>query len=230
MHDDVLATLHSYASPEKAIILQRFFKIGKGEYGQGDKFLGITVPTIRQVAKQRKHLSLNELEPLLHSERHEVRMYALLILIEQTKKSEVSEKILQFYLRNTAYINNRDLVDLTAPEIVGRYYFHQDRSHLYQLASSSLLRDRRIAVLATFYFIKQGQYQDTFQLAEFLLHDKHDLMQKAIGRMLREVGKRVDLNLLRGFLDTYVHQMPRTMLRYAIEKLPADERKSYLLR
>jgi 3-methyladenine DNA glycosylase AlkD len=153
-----------------------------------------------------------------------------LILIEQTKKEGVSEEVIQLYLRNTRYINNRDLVDLTAPEIVGCYYFSTDRSKLYQLAVSDLLWERRIAILATFYFIKQGQYQDTFKLGQLLLTDKEDLMQKAVGRMLREVGKRVDMNLLRCFLDTYVLEMPRTMLRYAIEKFPEEERKSYLQR
>jgi 3-methyladenine DNA glycosylase AlkD len=158
-------------------------------------------------------------------------MCALFILIEQTKLPLGEEdSIIQLYLRNTAFINNRDLVDLSAPIIVGGYYFDKDRSKLYQLASSPLLRDRRISILATFYFIKHGQYTDTFQLAKQLLHDTHDLIQKAVGRMLREVGKRGDLNLLRGFLNSYAHQMPRTMLRYSIEKFPLAERKSYLLR
>jgi 3-methyladenine DNA glycosylase AlkD len=154
----------------------------------------------------------------------------LLILIEQTKKTEVSDEIIDLYLRNTAFINNRDLVDLSAPEIVGKYYFDKDRSILFQLAKSDLLRDRRIAVLASFYFIKHGQHEDTFRLAEILLHDKEDLMQKAVGRMLREVGKRIDTQLLLSFLDEHSVHMPRTMLRYAIERLPEAQRKEYLNR
>jgi 3-methyladenine DNA glycosylase AlkD len=184
----ILQELNTSSSPEKAKTLQRFFKTGKGEYGEGDTFLGVVVPDIRNVAKKYKNLSLNDIEALLHSKRHEARMCALLILVEQVKKPFVNgDSIIQLYLRNTAFINNRDLVDLTAPSIVGWYYFDKDRSKLYELASSSLLRDRRIAILATFYFIKHGQHTDTFNLAKFLLHDKENLMQKAVGRMLREV-------------------------------------------
>ena len=176
----ILDTLQQFANPEKAKILQRFFKTGKGEYGEGDKFLGVVVPDTRKIAKQFKGMALNDVETLLRNERHEARMCALLILVEQMKQPTLQKQIVNIYLRNTTYINNRDLVDLTAPEIVGRHYFDKDRSKLYELASSSSLREKRIAVLATYYFIKQGQHEDTLKLAELLLHDNHDLMHKAI--------------------------------------------------
>lgn len=263
MYKTLFQTLQQLANPEKAKTLQRFFKTGRGEYGESDKFLGITIPDIRKVIKNyERNLNLNDIETLLHSERHEVRMCALLMLVERVRPSSwrrlrpvwtaggrrgsswdtwphISEPpalsgdplqkgVVDLYLRNTSYINNRDLIDLTAPEIVGRYYFDKDRSKLYELASSPSLRERRIAILATFYFIKQGQHQDTFKLAELLLHDNHDLIQKAVWRMLREVGKRIDTSLLLSFLDLHATQMPRTMLRYAIERLPEPLRKSYL--
>lgn len=230
----IFTSLQSLASPEKAKILQRFFKTGKGEYGEGDQFLWVVVPDIRKVAKTNKNLPLNDIQLLLHSPRHEMRMCALLILTEQVKslcwKKKAKEfwAIIDLYLHNTPFINNRDLVDLSAPEIVGQYYFDKDRSKLYELASSSLLRDRRIAVLATFYFIKQGQHADTFTLAELLLHDSHDLIQKAVWRMLREVWKRIDEQLLISFLNLHACEMPRVMLRYAIERLPEATRKYYL--
>ena len=255
--DTIIKQLWMLWTAEKAKILQRFFKTGKGEYGEGDKFLGVVVPNIRKVAKDYTrtlqkswgarpvqgygdNLPLHDIESLLHSERHEARMCALLILVEQVKIifSPVRgsppkggggyHQIVNLYLRNTAFINNRDLVDLTAPEIIGRYYFDKDRSKLYELATSSSLRERRIAIISTFYFIKQGQHSDTFKLAELLLHDSHDLIHKAVGRMLREVWKRIDEQLLLSFLDLHALQMPRTMLRYAIEKLPESTRKAYL--
>jgi len=198
----ILTTLQTYASAEKAQILQRFFKTGKGEYGEGDKFLGVTVPDIRKVAKQylcasqsgEKNLNITDIESLLHSERHEARMCALLMLVELCKPAllrkggEPMHRLggfntyegVNLYLRHTAYINNRDLVDLSAPAIIGHYYFDKDRSKLYELAASPSLRERRIAIIATFYFIKKGQHEDTFRLAELLLQDQHDLIQKAV--------------------------------------------------
>ena len=186
-YKNVLTELKSHYSPEQAQALQRFFKTGKGEYGEGDVFLGIPVPEIRKISKQYINLNHSEVEKLLHQQEHEARMCALLILIQQTKQPVIFPEIVQLYLRNTTYINNRDLVDLSAPQIIGAYFFDKDRSPVYQLANSSFLREKRIAIISTFDRIKKGEYQDTFAIAEILLHDPHDLVQKAVGRMLREV-------------------------------------------
>ena len=221
--------LKSKANSEKAKILSGFFKTGKGEYGEGDVFLGVVVPELRKIAKKYCGINSKEVEELLNSKIHEERLIALFILIEHYKKadSEQREKIVRFYLANTKNINNWDLVDLSAPKIVGDYLLDKDRAVLYKLVKSENLWERRIAVLSTFTFIRNNQFDDTLRISEILLKDKHDLIHKAVGWMLREIGKR-DINVLRAFLNKHCKVMPRTMLRYAIEKLDEKERKGFL--
>jgi 3-methyladenine DNA glycosylase AlkD len=222
--------LRQQASPEKAAILQRFFKTGPGQYGTGDKFLGVVMPDQRIIAKKYYTLiDLKEVEELLQSQYHEDRMLALIMLVLKYGKATEGEqtKIYQLYLKNTKWINNWDLVDVTTPQIVGAYSFQHDRQLVYKLVKSKNLWERRIAVLATFYYIRQDEIKDTLALAKLLLKDDHDLMHKAVGWMLREAGK-VDQKALLGFLDEFAPQMPRTMLRYAIEKLTDRQKKKYL--
>lgn len=232
MHTAILQSLRQYIDAEKAIILPRFFKTGEGEYGEGDKFLGVTVPNIRLVAKEYSHAPLEAVNRLLDSEWHECRMCALLILVTKYKKAtnEQKQTIFNLYLNRTGRINNWDLVDLSAPNIVGEHlYSSTDRTILYQLAESPLLWERRIAMVSTLNFIRKGDFSDTFALADKLVDSRHDLMQKAVGWMLREMGKR-DISLLRIFLDKHAATMPRTMLRYAIEKMDAAERHEWMER
>ncbi|MFH1682998.1 MAG: DNA alkylation repair protein [Candidatus Woesearchaeota archaeon] len=221
--------LQRLANPKQAQLLQGFFKTGKGQYGEGDIFLGIKVPEQRKVAKKYLDLSLKDLQSLLSSKIHEYRLTALFILVDQYKKADPKKKkvIFDFYLKNTKNINNWDLVDLSAPNIVGEYLLENDRKILYKLAKSDLLWERRIAVLATFYFIKNNQFEDSLKIAEILLQDKHDLIHKAVGWMLREIGKR-NQAVEERFLKKYYHLMPRTMLRYAIERFEEKKRKAYL--
>lgn len=223
--------LEAYIDPLKKEYLPRFFKTGKGQYGEGDKFLGVVVPNTRLVAKRHKDEPFGVMAALLQSEWHECRLCALLMLVERFKKSdEKGEKeIYDFYLSQTARINNWDLVDLSAPGIVGEYLKDKPRGDLYRLADSPLLWDRRIAVVSTFTLIRNGDFIDILALSERLLHHKHDLMQKAVGWMLREMGKR-DKNLLVQFLEKHCKVMPRTMLRYAIEKFPEEERREFMRR
>lgn len=230
MHTAILQSLRQYIDAEKAIVLPRFFKTGEGEYGEGDKFLGVTVPHIRVVAKQYCHVSLGVVNLLLDSEWHECRMCALLILVMKYKKASEEQKqaIFDLYLSRTERINNWDLVDLSAPNIVGEHLFPAiDRIILYRLAESPLLWERRIAMVSTLNFIRKGDFGDTFALADKLVDSRHDLMQKAVGWMLREMGKR-DISLLRIFLDKHAANMPRTMLRYAIEKMNDAERRDWM--
>lgn len=230
MNDAILHSLRQHIDAEKAIVLPRFFKTRKGEYGEGDKFLGITVPNIRLVAKEFGQVSLEVVNRLLDSEWHECRMCALQILVMKYKKATEEEKqaIFDLYLSRTERINNWDLVDLSAPGIVGEHLYPcADRSMLYRLAESSLLWDRRIAMVSTLTFIRKGDFDDTFALADKLVTSRHDLMQKAVGWMLREMGKR-DIALLRIFLDRHAATMPRTMLRYAIEKMDNAERREWM--
>jgi 3-methyladenine DNA glycosylase AlkD len=222
--------LKKLSSPTRAISSLRFFKTGQGQYGEGDKFIGITVPDIRQVSKQYLDLSLEDVLSLLHSPIHEERLCALLILVSQYQKGDnkKQKQIFDLYLKNYKYINNWDLIDLTAPRIVGAYLFDKPKDILYKLAKSKNLWQRRVAILATFQFIYYGQSQDTLKISKILLHDEHDLIQKAVGWMLREVGKRVDEKILLDFLKANYKIMPRTMLRYAIERLPNSKRLAYL--
>jgi len=216
-------------NPEKAKILSGFFKTGKGQYGEGDIFLGISVPEQRKIAKKYSDLPLKDLHKLLSNRIHEYRLIALLILIGRYRSADETEKrnIFNLYLKNTQYINNWDLVDLSAPNIIGDYLLKRDRSILYRLAQSENLWERRIAVISTFAFIKADQFDDTFLVSELLLHDRHDLIHKAAGWMLREIGKR-DQQKEEIFLRKYAAVMPRTMLRYAVERFDSKKRLSYL--
>lgn len=226
---DAGRALRKLADPKKAKILSSFFKTAPGQYGHGDVFLGVVVPNTRRTARVFKDLSVNETVQLLRSNIHEQRLLALLILVEQFRdgNEEKRQEIYDLYLNNTKHINNWDLVDLSAYHIVGGYLFEKDRSPLIKLAKSPVLWERRIAVLATFYYIKNYDFKDTLRIAEILLKDKHDLIHKAAGWMLREVGKR-DLAMEEGFLKKHYKSMPRTMLRYAIEKFEEEKRKKYL--
>ena len=221
--------LNNLSNKEHAHALQRFFKTGPGEYGEGDRFIGIKVPVLRSVAKKHHSLTYNELEVLISSPIHEERLTALFILIHKFKKADESEKknIFNFYIQHKKYINNWDLVDLSADKIAGAYLFNKDVSILFELADSENLWDKRIALLSSFNFIKNGVFDISLQLAEKLLHDKHDLIHKGVGWMLREIGNR-DINTLEGFLFKHYKSMPRTMLRYAIEKFPEAKRQQYL--
>jgi 3-methyladenine DNA glycosylase AlkD len=221
--------LRSLGCPEQAAILARFFKTGPGQYGEGDQFIGVKVPVIRNVGKAFQRLPLSEVECLLHSEIHEERLLALVILVGQFHKSDdaARKQIYDLYLANTQEINNWDLVDVSAPKIVGGYLEQRSRRPLYRLAKSACLWERRIAILATFHFINQGDFTDTLKIAEVLLGDKADLIHKAVGWMLREVGKR-DVAVLEAFLNDHCRAMPRTMLRYAIERFPEKLRRKYM--
>ena len=227
-YTDVLKALREYSDKEKKEVLPRFFKTGKGQYGEGDRFMGVIVPNTRKVAKTAAGLPLEVVEMLLESRWHECRLCALFILIEKYRKDP--ENIVRFYLSHTRWINNWDLVDLSAPYILGDYMLKQeDRSILDELAGSSVMWEQRIAVVSTLMLIRNGQFKDTMRLAEKLLCSRHDLMHKAVGWMLREVGKR-DEGLLCGFLEKHKSVMPRTMLRYAIEKFSPERRRCYLRR
>jgi 3-methyladenine DNA glycosylase AlkD len=219
------------ANPKQAAILSCFFKTGPGEYAEGDKFYGIKVPETRKLVKKNfQEISLEETGKLLQSSFHEERLGALLILVEKFRQGDdkEKEKIYKLYLANTGQINNWDLVDLTAPQIVGAYLDNKPKDILFKLAGSKSLWERRIAILATFYFIKNGQPEYAFALADQLVDDKHDLIHKAVGWMLREAGKRCSEKLLEDYLKPRYKKMPRTMLRYAIERLPEAKRKNYL--
>ncbi|MCI6161263.1 MAG: DNA alkylation repair protein [Prevotella sp.] len=228
----IITELQKYSTEEKRQILPRFFKTGKGEYGEGDKFLGVTVPNIRMVAKQFKDsCSLNDADELMRSEWHDVRMCALLLLIHMLKGADETRKkeVFDFYLSHTGHINNWDLVDVSAPTIVGKYLQDKDRTILYQLAESQSLWENRIAIVSTYSFIKKGDLADTYALAGKMMHHPHDLMHKAMGWMLREAGK-IDKSSLAAFLEKHHREMPRTMLRYSIEKFPQEERKHFMKR
>jgi 3-methyladenine DNA glycosylase AlkD len=227
--ENIKKRLRSFSSKEKAKLLQGFFKTGPGEYGDGDVFLGVVVPDIRKVSKEFQGTPLPEIGRLLASTIHEERLLALLMLVQTFAKGDAGtqKKIYDLYLNNTRYINNWDLVDLSAPNIVGNYLMDKSRKPLYTLAKSSDLWERRIAILSTFAFIKQNDHRDSLKIASLLLKDEHDLIHKAGGWMLREVGKR-DLATEERFLKQYYRKMPRTMLRYAIERFPEGKRKKYL--
>lgn len=232
VHQEITDHLHSLANTEIAKHSQRFFKTAKGEYGYGDKFLGIRVPVIRQSVKKYKTTSLKTAESLLKSEYHEIRLFALLLLVSLFFKNNTDEQghTFNLYLNNTQYINNWDLVDSSAHYIIGSYLEDKDKNILYELSKSSSLWERRIAIIAiiaTFHFIKINQFDDTLHISEQLLCDQEDLIHKAVGWMLREVGKR-DLAIEVAFLKTHYQKMPRTMLRYAIEKFSKEERHKYL--
>lgn len=221
--------LRALANPDTARALQRFFKTGPGEYGEGDRFLGIKVPAIRSVAKAHRNLPLRQVRQLLKSRRHEERMASLFILVFQFAMADEPQRqrIYELYLRSTRHINNWDLVDCSAGQIVGGHLIDKSRDPLFVLARSRSLWERRIAVLATFPFIRRGEYAPTLDLAELLRDDPEDLIHKAVGWMLREVGKR-DRAAEEAFLRRHCRRMPRTMLRYAIERFPEALRQHYL--
>lgn len=228
---ELIAELKSLGSPKDAALLQRFFKTGKGEYGFGDVFLGIRVPVTRQVAKKHIATPLEEIEKLLESEFHEARLLGLVLMVLKRPKATHEERkaCYELYLRRHDRINNWDLVDLSAPHLVGFHLMDKSKAPLDRLSRSANMWERRTSIIATHAFIRSGQLDDSFRLAEKLLDDKEDLMHKAVGWTLREAGKR-DLPRLLRFLDQYTRQMPRTMLRYAIEKLPEKQRQEYLKR
>ncbi len=218
-------------NPKKAKILAGFFKTGKGHYGEGDIFAGIKVPQSRQLALKYKHLSLVDVKKLLASKIHEERLIALLILVHNFEHGSKAEKtkIYKFYLNSAKFVNNWDLVDLSADKIVGEYLLNRPKAILNKLARSENLWERRIAMVATYQFIKNHQFAKTLEIAKKLLSDRHDLIHKAVGWMLREVGKSDEKTLVQ-FLDKYRQQMPRTTLRYAIERFPERRRRGYLAR
>lgn len=220
--------LKKLADKKQAQLLQRYFKTGSGEYGEGDIFLGLRSHEIKSVAKNYYDFSLKDIQILLHGDIHEERVCALRILVWQYAKSEERRKsIFNFYLKNAKRVNNWDLVDMSAPNIAGDFLLNKSRKILYKLAKSKNLWERRIAVLATFAFIRQKDFEDILKISKILLNDSHDLIHKATGWMLREVGKR-DAKILDDFLKRYYKNMPRTMLRYAIERFSEGKRKWYL--
>lgn len=221
--------METLADPEKAAILSRFFKTGKGQYGEGDIFLGVMVPGQRRIAKKYETLSLKDIRKLLSSKIHEHRLVALIILVNQYKKGDEHDrdKIVDFYLRYSKYINNWDLVDLSAPNIPGEYLLNKDRAVLYRLARSKNLWERRIAIMSTFAFIRKNDFEDALRISVLLLHDDHDLIHKAVGWMLREVGKR-DFKAEEDFLKEHYRVMPRTMLRYAVERFDQTKKRLFM--
>ena len=228
--NQLISDLSSLGNPEKVIIFMQFFQAFSGGYGEGDQFAGIQVPSLRRVAKQYYcALSLAETEQLLQHPIHEYRLTALFILTYQYEKGSQQDKELaiSIYLRNTATINNWDLVDASAHKILGHYFFDKDRALLYQLAASTDLWEQRISIISTFYFIRQHQFEDSLNIAKILLNHPHDLIHKAVGWMLREVGNR-DYDSEYQFLEDHYHDMPRTMLRYAIEKFSEPVRQQFL--
>lgn len=231
--NEIEAVMMSLQNPAQVDNLSRFFKTGPGEYGEGDKFLGIKVPQTREVVRAYwKGCTLQDVEPLLESQYHEIRMCSLFILVKlfaQARRNPAEQgRIVDFYLAHTQYINNWDLVDLSCHEIVGRWLLDKDRTLLYDLArGGKTIWEQRIAIVSCLAFIREGQVDDAFAIADILLHHEHDLIQKAVGWLLREAGKR-DGRALRDFLAPRYGTMPRTMLRYAIEKFPEEERQRYL--
>jgi 3-methyladenine DNA glycosylase AlkD len=226
---EISKRLRKMGDKEDARFLNGFFKTGQGQYGEGDIFLGIRVPAVRMLAKEYNALPLKEILPLLKSPYHEIRLFALIMFVNAFAKGDetIQKKIYDLYLANTRYINNWDLVDISAPNIVGAHLLTKSRKPLYQLAKSKSLWERRIAVLATFFFIKNNQFDDSLKIAEILLRDKEDLIHKAVGWMLREIGKR-DIQVAEAFLQKHCRIMPRTMLRYAIERFTPARRKMFL--
>lgn len=226
---EIRKAISKQKNPAQAIILQRFFKTGKGEYGEGDIFYGIKVPEQRTIAKQFKDLGLDDLKTLILSKVHEERLIAAFILVDQFKSGDEKKKkiVFDFYLKNRKGINNWDLVDLSAPKIVGAYLIDKEKKLLYKFANSEDLWEKRISIISTQAFIREHFFEDTLNISKILLHDKQDLIHKAVGWMLREIGNR-DLETEEEFLKKHYKTMPRTMLRYAIENFPEQKRIAYL--
>lgn len=224
---DVGKELHRRADKKRAAVMQGFFKTGPGQYAEGDVFVGVPVPESRIVAKKFGDLPLDQVKELLHSKVHEERLVALLILVQKYAAGSEREKVVEFYLENIRQVNNWDLVDTSAPGILGTHLMDGDRKLLHRLAKSENVWERRIAIVSTLHFIRKKDFADTFRIAGMLLSDTHDLIHKAAGWMLREVGKK-DQAALEAFLDRQYRAMPRTMLRYAIERLPEAKRRRYM--
>jgi len=226
---EITRRLKALGNKEQAAISQRFFKTGPGQYGEGDIFLGIKVPVLRKLAKEFADLPLKEVKTLLNSGIHEERLLSLLILVRRFGQGDdlIRQEIYDIYLKNTSSVNNWDLVDVSAPYIIGPYLAERSTAPLYRLAKSKSLWERRIAIMSTFHFIKNDEFSETLKIAETLLTDRQDLIHKAVGWMLREIGKR-HLPTEERFLKKYYPKMPRTMLRYAIEKFPEPKRQAYL--
>lgn len=222
--------LHKKADRKKAELLQGFFKTGKGEYAEGDLFLGVTVPDQRKIVLKYKNLGFEDLQKILKSKFHEERLVGFLILVEKFKKADERgrKEIFNFYIKNRKYANNWDFVDLTAPKIVGVFLENKNKKLLYRFARSKNVWERRIAMLSCFHYIYNKDCRDALKIAKILKNDRHDLIQKAVGWQLREVGKRCSLKDEEKFLRKYYKTMPRTMLRYAIERFPEEKRKRYL--
>ena len=227
--EDVRKRLKKLGTRERADVSQRFFKTGPGQYGEGDVFLGVRVPELRRLAKEFKDLASREIQGLLRSEVHEERLVALLILVRNYPKADqqAQKRIYGLYMGHLRFVNNWDLVDVSAEHVVGAFLRDKDKSPLYRLARSKDLWERRVSVLATFHYIKRNEFSETLKIARMLLLDEEDLIHKAVGWMLREVGKR-DLEVEEKFLKTHYLKMPRTMLRYAIERFPEPKRQRYL--
>ncbi len=227
--EDLRRELRSHGTSERAAHSRKYFKTGPGEYGAGDRFLGVRVPLVRKLARRYRTLSRRQTITLLRSSYHEERLLALLILVHCFERGDDTERerIYDTYLENTAWINSWDLVDCTAPHIVGAWLYRRDRRILDELAAAADLWRRRIAILATLYFIRHDDFDDALRLADRLLHDEHDLIHKAVGWMLREIGNR-ESSVAEGFLCSRYRTMPRTMLRYAIERFPEPRRQAYL--
>ncbi|MCK4505660.1 MAG: DNA alkylation repair protein [Candidatus Aegiribacteria sp.] len=221
--------LREIAEPDRAAKHQRFFKTGEGEYGEGDKFIGVRVPLIRKLVREFRGLSLEEMKTLLFSSWHEERLFALLMMCDSFKRGDDKRKegIYDLFMNSTTHINNWDLVDSSAPYIAGVWLYDRDRTPLYKFAVSNNLWERRIAIIATQYFIRRNDFTDTLGIAEILLEDREDLIHKAVGWMLREAGNK-DMETEEKFLKKHYKRMPRTMLRYAIEKFPEEKRQMYL--
>ena len=222
--------LRKLAKPEKIPIYSNFFKTGKGEYGEGDEFIGVAVPDSRKVAKANVDVSYEDLVYIIKSRIHEDRLCALITLVykfEKAKTEQEKKRVVDFYIKYHLYGNNWDLVDTVSDKILGPWLINRDKSVLYEYAHSSNLWERRIAIITTFHFIRQRKFEDTIKISEMLLNDKHDLMHKAVGWMLREMGKREQQELI-NFLNKHYKNMPRTMIRYSIERLPEQLRKAYL--
>lgn len=228
-YNKIISQLNEKRNLKKAKDLSRYFKAKKGEYGEGDIFLGLTSQQIKDVAKMHYSANLAVLQKLLDSKTHEKRVCALRILVKQftRAKEDVQRQIFEFYIKNTKNINNWDLVDLSAPYISGHYLLNKNRKILYDLVQSRNIWSRRISIMSTFAFIRNNDFYDALKISEILLEDKHDLIHKAVGWMLREVGNR-DRKKEEEFLNKHVKKMPRTMLRYAIEKFPKNRRLLYL--
>ncbi|MBT3236339.1 MAG: DNA alkylation repair protein [Bdellovibrionales bacterium] len=227
----IKSKLKKCADSDRANHSQRYFKTGKGEYGEGDIFIGVAVPIVRKLSREYyKVLPIKDVTTLIKSSIHEERLLALFIIVLQFNKTQdnsLKEKIYQLYLRSTRYINNWDLVDCSAGRIVGAFLIFKNKEPIYQLAKSKNLWERRVAIMSTSYFINEGKFNDTLKIAKSYLNDEHDLIHKATGWMLREIGKR-DFAVEEQFLKSHYKKMPRVMLRYAIEKFPEDQRKGYL--